>query len=153
MKIILTTLDGNVYPVEVGSDFEIINLKALCEQETGIAAARMSLSFNGRLLNDTSKTLADYSIGDNDIIVVQTAPSNASIDVPLIDFGSINVPRSRPHSSRTSEQALTPNLANMLQMLMSDPSKLEAIRQRFPDLANAIQQKDSGKCRILFPKN
>lgn len=35
-------------------------------------------------------------------------------------------------------------------MLMSNPSNLEAIRQRFPGLANAIQKNDTGKCRILF---
>ncbi len=47
MKIILTTLEGNIYPVEVSSDLELINLKALCEQETNIAVNEMSLSHNG----------------------------------------------------------------------------------------------------------
>lgn len=109
MKILLTTLDGNIYPVEVSSDLEIINLKALCEQETGINMARMSLSFNGQFLTDNNKTLASYSIGENDIVVVQvqSSPSNVPVDVPLIDFASINVPRSRQQSSRTSQQALS----------------------------------------------
>ncbi|CAF0924862.1 unnamed protein product, partial [Brachionus calyciflorus] len=149
MKILLTTLDGSIYPVEVSSDLEIINLKALCEQETGIPVNRMSLTYNGQALSDNNKSLNGYSIAENDIIVVQAqGPSQAQatnlpIDVPLIDFGSIAVPHNRPHSSRSSQQALTPNLSNMLQMLMSDPSHLEVIRQRFPDLASAIQRNDT----------
>lgn len=71
MKILLTTLDGNVYPVEVNSELEIINLKALCEQETSIPVSQMSLSHDGRPLNDDFKTLACYSIAENDIVMVQ----------------------------------------------------------------------------------
>lgn len=33
---------------------------------------------------------------------------------------------------------------------MSDPVKFEVIRQRFPDLADAIQKNDSGKLRIAW---
>lgn len=114
MKILLTTLDGSLYPVEVSSDLEIINLKALCEQETGISANRMSLTYNGQTMNDDNKNLASYSISENDIIMVQakaqTQP-NLSNSIPLIDFGSISVPQtsssssssSRPHSSRNQQ--------------------------------------------------
>jgi hypothetical protein len=35
-------------------------------------------------------------------------------------------------------------LANMLKMIMSDPQRYEMIKQRFPDLANAIQRNDTG---------
>jgi len=71
MKIILTTLEGNIFPVEVSPDLEIINLKALCEQEINIPANKISLTFNGRPLSEDSKTLANYSINENDIIMVQ----------------------------------------------------------------------------------
>lgn len=47
MQILLTTLDGSFYPVEVSGDIELINLKALCEQETNISASQMSLSHYG----------------------------------------------------------------------------------------------------------
>ena len=71
MKIILTTLEGNLFPVEVSEDLEIVNLKALCEQETNIALTEMSLSHNGRPLMEDSRTLASYDIKDNDIVMVQ----------------------------------------------------------------------------------
>jgi DNA damage-inducible protein 1 len=71
MKILLTTLEGNAYPIEISEDVEIINVKALCELETNIPANEMSLSHNGRPLNDDYKTLASYGIKDDDILVVQ----------------------------------------------------------------------------------
>ena len=71
MKILLTTLEGSFYPVEVSSDIELINLKALCEQETNISATKMSISHFGKLLTDDSRTLESYSIKENDILMVQ----------------------------------------------------------------------------------
>ena len=71
MQILLTTLDGSIFPIEVSVDLEIMNLKALCEQETNIPMNEMSLSHNGQLLSDDLKTLNGYSIKENDIIMVQ----------------------------------------------------------------------------------
>ncbi len=71
MKILLTTLEGNIYPVEVSSDIELINLKALCEQETNIPAEKMSISHNGSPLIDNTRSLASYNIKDDDILMIQ----------------------------------------------------------------------------------
>jgi DNA damage-inducible protein 1 len=76
MKIILTTLDGNIYPVEVSADIELVNLKALCELETKIPAERMKLFHEGKPLTDDNKTLAAFNVKEDDIIMVQpSAPS------------------------------------------------------------------------------
>ena len=37
-----------------------------------------------------------------------------------------------------------PHLDQMRQMLMADPTQFEVLRQRFPELANAIQRNDTG---------
>ena len=100
MRIILTTLEGNLHPVEVSEELELINLKALCEQETNIAASKISLTHNGQPLADDQRTLSSYSIKENDIIMIQEIVSN----LPIIDFGAIKVPQSRPHSSGYSQQ-------------------------------------------------
>ncbi len=71
MKILLTTLEGNIYPVEVSSDIELINLKALCEQETHIPMSKMSLTHDGKPLSDDSRSLASYNIKDDDILMIQ----------------------------------------------------------------------------------
>ena len=100
MRISLTTLDGKVFPLEVSADIEIINLKALCEQETNIPISEISLTFNGRPLNDDSRTLASYSLKENDLIMVQRMKQTSSL--PYIDFSSISVPRTST-STNTSQ--------------------------------------------------
>lgn len=92
MKITLTTLDGNIFPLEVSDDMEILNLKALCEQETQIPINEMSLSFNGIPLNDDFRSLSSYSLKNNDLIMVQRMKKTAS-SLPFIDFSSISVPQ------------------------------------------------------------
>ena len=95
MKILLTTLDGTIYPLEVSEDLELINLKALCEQETNIPAHKISLSYEGKPLDGDQRTLASFSLKDNEIIMVQEIIDN----VPLINFSSINMPGTSSSSS------------------------------------------------------
>ena len=124
MKILLTTLEGNIYPVEVSSDIEVVNLKALCEQETNIVASKMSLTHNGQPLSDDSRSLSSYNVKEDDILMIQQIVGNNpagiaisfmsferhrieivlifKVNVPLIDFSSISVPQSRPRSSNST---------------------------------------------------
>ena len=162
MKLLLTTLDGNIYPIEVSADLELINLKALCEQETSITMSDMSLSHDGRPLTDDALSLAAYNIAENDIIMVQrmrraptATPATTNVPVPglpNIDFGAISVPPSlttttttpRRSAQQQQRQPMVPNMDNMRQMLMADPVRFETIRARFPELAAAIQNNDTG---------
>jgi DNA damage-inducible protein 1 len=104
MRITLTTLDGKIYPIEVSIDIEIMNLKALCEQETNIPTNEMSLTFNGIPLNDDARSLSSYSLKDNDLIMVQRINKTSS-SLPFIDFSSISVPR--PSSASSSNTTST----------------------------------------------
>jgi len=153
MKILLTTLEGNIYPVEVSSDIEVVNLKALCEQETNIVASKMSLTHNGQPLSDDSRSLSSYNVKEDDILMIQQiVGNNPAVNVPLIDFSSISVPQSRPRSSNSTSgtSSSAANMSNMRRLLMSDPAQFEMIRQRYPDLADAIQKNDSVKMLQLF---
>ena len=71
MRLTLTTLTDAVYQLEVSADLELENFKALCEVESGIPAAEMSLLHNGRPLYDDKKPLKDYGIADGDILIIQ----------------------------------------------------------------------------------
>ena len=102
MRITLTTLDGAIYPLEVSTDIEIMNLKALCEQETNIPIIEMSLTFNGIPLNDDVRPLSSYLLKDNDLIMVQRIKQTAT-NLPFIDFSSISVPRTSSASNATSK--------------------------------------------------
>ena len=76
MKILLTTLEGNIYPVEVSSDIEVVNLKALCEQETNISASKMSLTHDGQPLSDDTRSLSSYNVKEDDILMIQQIVGN-----------------------------------------------------------------------------
>ena len=49
MKVTVATLTDTVFTLEVASDMEVENFKALCEVESGIPAAEMLLLFNGQV--------------------------------------------------------------------------------------------------------
>ena len=49
MKVTVATLSDTVFTLEVASDMEVENFKALCEVESGIPAAEMALLFNGQV--------------------------------------------------------------------------------------------------------
>ena len=49
MKVTVATLSDTVFTLEVASDMEVENFKALCEVESGIPAAEMVLLFNGQV--------------------------------------------------------------------------------------------------------
>jgi len=71
MRLTLTTLTDDVYQLEVSCDLELENFKALCEVESGIPAAEISLLHNGRPLYDDKKPLKDYGIADGDMLIIQ----------------------------------------------------------------------------------
>lgn len=47
---------------------------------------------------------------------------------------------------------LAPELQNLRQMLMADPVQFEMVKQRFPELASAIQRNDYGRKRFNYKK-
>lgn len=49
MKVTVATLSDTVFTLEVASDMEVENFKALCEVESGIPASEMLLLFNGQV--------------------------------------------------------------------------------------------------------
>ena len=71
MRLTLTTLSDDVYQLEVSSDLEVENFKALCEVECGIPASEISLLHNGRPFYDDKKPLKDYGIADGDMLIIQ----------------------------------------------------------------------------------
>lgn len=71
MKITVTTLNDNIYNLDVADDMELENFKAFCEVESGIPAHAMVLLVNGRPLQDDKLKLKDYGIKEGDVILLQ----------------------------------------------------------------------------------
>ena len=65
MKVTVATLSDTVFTLEVASDMEVENFKALCEVESGIPASEMLLLFNGQVLLMTKELLDIHSRSAN----------------------------------------------------------------------------------------
>ena len=71
MKLTITTLDDHILNLEVSEELELENLKAQCEFELNIPSVNMVFTWNGRPLNDNKKTLKQYGVEDNGMLLLQ----------------------------------------------------------------------------------
>ena len=160
MRLTLTTLSDAVYQLEVSSDLELENFKALCEVESGIPAAEISLLHNGRPLYDDKKPLGEYGIVDGDMLMIQHlrggaggrgGGGGAASRLPAmpatpfnLDFSSIQVPgapstsRQPPDAPSTSRQPPAAAPAQEMtsadqQRIINDPVKLREMLLSRPE--------------------
>lgn len=81
MRITVTTLSDEIFNLDVSEDLELENFKAFCEVESGISAAEISLVFNGKIMEDGSKSLKSHGLKEGDVVVIQknsATPSRSS---------------------------------------------------------------------------
>ncbi|XP_041377775.1 protein DDI1 homolog 2-like [Gigantopelta aegis] len=164
MQITVTTLSDQIFTLDVGEDMELENFKALCEFESGVPATEIAILWNGRPLTDNKQTLKQYGVKGGDVLLLQhmrgsssqlagnpaiqqstsRTPASSSSGIPVIDFGSIQIPgRGTPsRSSSAVNQGVTPAMmedpAFVRQMLLSNPHQLSLLKERNPPLADAL---------------
>ena len=69
MKITLTNEQGAMYNLEVSDDMDLASFKALCEVETSIPSTQINLFFEGKELDDDTRTLNNYNIQDGEVLL------------------------------------------------------------------------------------
>lgn len=149
MKLTITTMADLFFTLEVSSDMEVENLKALCEVESGIDSKQMVLMFDGKPLLEDKKDLKSYHIKDGDILLIQKimgaegrlmqSTSQASGGPVLPDFSSIAIPtqlqsNQRPNGSNSSEAQ------HIRDTLLSNPEQIALLKLNNPRLAEALEQ-------------
>lgn len=70
MKVTVTTLNNEIFVLDVAEDLELENFKAFCEVESGFPSKHIILNFNGRPLLDDKKSLKELGVTDGDVIVL-----------------------------------------------------------------------------------
>lgn len=73
----LEDAEAAITALDLSPDMEIINVKALLVEETGLSLETVVLNFEGRLMDDDERTLADYGVVD-DACIVLSSSANAS---------------------------------------------------------------------------
>lgn len=165
MHITVTTLSDQIFSLDVSEDLELENFKALCEFEIGISASEIAILWNGRPLHDDKRTLKSYGIKDGDMLLLQHmhgvpqtphSPQQPGPGVPLIDFGSINIPGQPQGPSGASggaRQPLAPDDPEVIrQMLLNSPHELSLLKERNPPLADALLSGNKERFAEVFNK-
>ncbi|CAO3671725.1 unnamed protein product [Umbelopsis vinacea] len=114
MKLSVTTDNGDLYNLEINSQMEIENLKALLEAETAISVGEQMLYHNGNELRDPQKTLQQYGIEHDDIVLLR---------------------RQQPQAGSSANN--NPNFDMMRQHVLRDPRLLQQLANTNPELAQA----------------
>lgn len=78
MKVTVTTLNDEIFVLDVSEDLELENFKAFCEIESGFPAKDIILNFNGKPLLDDKKSLKQHGVHDGDVVVLLHMLQSAS---------------------------------------------------------------------------
>ena len=162
MKITLTTESGGVFPLDVCLELTVGDLKALVEMEVQEVSRpdTMQLLYNMQPMNDLNKTIGDYGVQENDIIMIieqeeRPQPStnqgqSAGQSVPTIDWGSVAVPGAMPAPPPVNPD--NPDNPDVIrQQILSNPYALSTLLQRNPPLHEAVVNPDPQvQCTVII---
>ncbi|CAI2197663.1 19938_t:CDS:2, partial [Funneliformis geosporum] len=102
--------------LEIDSQMELENIKALIEAEIGTAPANQILFYHGQELTDPKKTLEQYGVVQDEILLLKIRPSD----------------------NQSSSTIGTPEEYELMrQTLLSRPDMLQQLLRNQPELANA----------------
>lgn len=78
MKITVTTLNDEIFSLDVSDDLELENFKVFCEIESGIPSTEILINHNGKPLMENQQTLKALGIVDGDVVILQRMFNSSS---------------------------------------------------------------------------
>ncbi|CAG8507078.1 1182_t:CDS:2 [Diversispora eburnea] len=119
MRLAITTETGQLHNLEVDSQIELENIKALIEAETGIPPAEQILSHCGQVMMDPKRTLEQYGVVQDEILYLKRdTPASVATEAPELE--------QLRHTLLNDNQMMQQLLQNTLS---TDPFDIEAQRR------------------------
>lgn len=138
--------DDGIYPLDCDTSIALADVKALLEADSSIPASRQALYFNGAPMQDDSKTLQGYGVGDGDLLLLRDAQAGQSSSSAAGGRGGSVAPSAPPPGApRNEEEAIE----QLRQQVLTDSNLMTQLRQSNPQLANAASSSPAEFARLL----
>nr|XP_002124336.3 protein DDI1 homolog 2 [Ciona intestinalis] len=153
--------EDKTWSFDIGPDITLQGFKTVCSSETGIPDNQMELFCNNTRLTEPNRSLKDYGIGENDIILLTKTIAAASTrnptavmpNIPKIDFSKVKVPTSASSSRQVNNgMARQDDPARVREWFLNNPHDLALIKERNPPLAEALLSGDLNRFAAEYNK-
>jgi DNA damage-inducible protein 1 len=87
MKVTVTTLNDEIFILDVNEDLELENFITFCENESKIPAYEIVILFHGHPLLDHKMSLRQHGIRDEDVLILQRTHPNTNKEKCVLKQG------------------------------------------------------------------
>ncbi|KAF9573782.1 DNA damage-inducible protein 1 [Mortierella alpina] len=141
MRISILTDQGELHTIEVDSQMELENIKALLEADCNIPAEEQVLFHNEVELEDAKSTLEGNNVAQDDILTLRRrVKKQRTTNIATIGSGARTGGGPSVHPGQISQGGGDPHNAEQIrQHLISNPAMLRQLQETQPELAEAAQ--------------
>ncbi|KAG0057399.1 DNA damage-inducible protein 1 [Gryganskiella cystojenkinii] len=136
MRVSILTESGDIHTIEVDSQMELENIKALLEADCNIPVDDQMLFHNEVELQDPKSTLENNKVAPDDILTLRRRVKKQRTQIATIGGGASSA--GSAHPGQIAQGGGDPHNAEQIrQHILSNPATLRQLQETQPELADA----------------